>query len=99
MSMGTMSLNEFSEGVVDRQAGEVRWFLNGTPNGVQPIPKEMTAGIHAAGHDITIPSKHKPFRGLIGDFRIYRRAVSAERVRELFQDEAARYTSTDFRRK
>ena len=83
--------------VVDRQAGEVRWYLNGTPDGRHAIPETMTGGLHAAGRDITIPSTHKPFHGLVGDFRIYRQAVTAERVRELFQEEATRRTSTDFR--
>ena len=82
--------------VVDRQAKEVRWYLNGTLDGRHPIPETMTEGLHAAGRDIAIPSTHKPFRGLIGDFRIYGRAVSAERIQELFQDEAPRRTSTDF---
>ena len=82
--------------VVDRQAGEVRWYLNGTLDGRHPIPQTMTGGLHAAGRDINIPSTHKPFRGLIGDFRIYRQAVTAERVRELFQEEAPQRTGTDF---
>jgi outer membrane protein assembly factor BamB len=81
--------------VVDRQAKEVRWYLNGKLDGRHPIPDTMTAGLHAAGRDIAIPSSHKPFRGLIGDFRIYRQAVSAERVQELFEEEAPRRTSTD----
>ena len=83
--------------VVDRQAEEVRWYLNGKLDSHHPIPKTMTKGLNAAGRDIAIPSSHKPFRGLIGDFRIYRKAVSAERVRELFQEEAPRRTSTAFR--
>ena len=83
--------------VVDRQAGEVRWYLNGALDNCHPIPKTMTQGLRADGRDIAIPSAHKPFRGLIGDFRIYGQAVSAERVHELFQEEATRRTSTAFR--
>ncbi len=81
--------------VVDRQAREVRWYLNGAPDGRQPIPETMTEGLHATGRDITIPSVHKPFKGLVGDLRIYRQAVTAGRVRELFQEEQPRRTSTD----
>ncbi len=69
--------------VVDRQAGTVRWYLNGQPSGQQSIPSTMNAGIHAAGRDISIASRHLPFQGLIGDFRIYRLALSAERIRQL----------------
>ena len=67
--------------VVDRQDAEVRWYLNGTLGGRHSIPGTMTGGLHAAGRDIAIPSTHKPFHGLIGDFRIYRQAVTAERAR------------------
>jgi outer membrane protein assembly factor BamB len=83
--------------VVDRQGGEVRWYLNGKFDNRQTIPDTMNEGLHAAGRDIVIPSTHKPFRGLVGDFRIYRRAITAERISELFQEAAARRTSTEFR--
>lgn len=71
--------------VVDRQAGEVRWFVNGELDSRHPIPDTMTEGLHAAGRDIAIPSTHKPFKGLVGDVRIYGRALDAERVQELHQ--------------
>jgi len=83
--------------VADRQAGEVRWYLNGALDSRHPIPKTMTQGIHADGRDLAIPSAHRPFRGLIGDFRIYGQAVSGERVRGLYQEEAQRRSSTAFR--
>lgn len=75
--------------VADRRAGEVRWHLNGKLDSRHAIPKTMTAGLRSAGKDIAIPSSYKPFRGLICDFRIYRQALSAERVGELFQERAA----------
>jgi hypothetical protein len=81
--------------VVDRHAKEMRWYLNGSPNGKGSIPATMTKGLRAAGRDITIPSAYQPFRGLIGDLRIYGQALSAERVRELFQEEAPRRASTE----
>ncbi len=83
--------------VVDRQAAEVRWYLNGTLDSRHPIPETMTDGLRAAGHEIAIPSAHKPFRGLIGDFRIYRQAITAERARELFRETAPSYAGTEFR--
>lgn len=82
--------------VVDRQAGEVRWYLNGKVDGRHAIPKTMTSGLRAEGRDIAIPSSHKPFRGLIGDFRIYHAAITAERVQELFQEQAPRRASAEF---
>lgn len=83
--------------VVDRQAREVRMYLNGKLDGRHAIPETMTAGLHAKGRDIALPSSHKPFQGLIGDFRIYRQSISAERVQELFQEEAPRRTNVEFR--
>ena len=82
--------------VVDRKSREVRWYLNGKLDGRHAIPETMTAGLHAKGRDIAIPSAHKPFRGLVGDFRIYRQAITAERVQELYQEEAPRRTSTEY---
>ena len=79
--------------IVDRQAAEIRWYLNGKPSGNKPIPEEMTAGIHAAGQTINIPSAHKPFRGLIGDFRIYRKALAPDGARDLYHQEAPDHSS------
>jgi hypothetical protein len=74
--------------VVDRQAREVCWYLNGKPDGRHVIPETMVGELHAAGRDISVPSSHKPFRGLLGDFRIYRQTISAQRVQELFREHA-----------
>lgn len=84
--------------VADRQAGEVRWYLNGTLDSTTPIPAAMAKGLHGAGREISIPSSHKPFRGLIGDFRIYRQALPLERILELYQEQAERRASTAFER-
>jgi hypothetical protein len=82
--------------VADREAGEVRWYVNGQLDSCHSIPDTMTGGLHAEGRDITIPSAHKPFRGLIGDLRIYRQALTPERVQERFQEQAAHRDSTEF---
>jgi outer membrane protein assembly factor BamB len=79
---------------VDRESREVRWYVNGELDSTAPIPKTMTKGLDVAGRDIAIPSSHKPFRGLIGDMRIYRRAVSDDDVKQLYAEQAARRTST-----
>lgn len=82
--------------VIDCHAKEARLYLNGRLEGHQAIPDVMTKGLNVAGRDIAIPSKHKPFRGLIGDLRIYRRALSPEYVKKLFQIRASRRNSTTF---
>lgn len=82
--------------VADREAAEVRWYLNGQLDSTTPIPPTMTKGLHGGTREISIPSSHKPFRGLVGDFRIYRRALAAERVRELFAEQAERRASIEF---
>lgn len=80
--------------VVNRDAREVCWYVNGAPHGRAEIPDAMTKGLDAAGRDIALPSSHKPFRGLIDDLRIYRRALTAEEARALHAEQAARRTST-----
>jgi hypothetical protein len=76
--------------VVDREGKEVRWYVNGELDHRQAIPVEMKGELHAAGRDIAIPSRHKPFRGSISDFRIYRRALSPDEVQDLFDKREAR---------
>ncbi|MCK5802707.1 MAG: LamG domain-containing protein, partial [Lentisphaeria bacterium] len=83
--------------VVDRKDREVRWYLNGKLDGRQTIPKTMTQGLNGGDSDIVIPSAHKPFQGLIGDFRIYGKAIPTARVRALFLEEAPLRASTAFR--
>lgn len=82
--------------VVDRQAGEVRWFVNGKFDSRHPIPKTMNEGLHAAGQGIAIPSDHQPFRGFFGDFRVYGRAIEAKQIDELHAQDAARYQGSEF---
>ena len=72
--------------VVDRKAGTVHWYVDGKLDTTHSIPQTMTEGLHAEGKDIAIPSHHKPFPGFMGDFRIYRRALDAKRMRELFEE-------------
>lgn len=81
--------------VVDREAGEVRWFVNGSLDSRHPIAKTMSEGLHAAGSDIAIPSEYKPFRGRVSDFRVYGCAVEGRRVREMYRNTADNYTSSN----
>ncbi|MBT7162857.1 MAG: PQQ-binding-like beta-propeller repeat protein, partial [Victivallales bacterium] len=82
---------------VDRKAKLVNWYLNGKLDNTCPIPATMTKGLHADGADLAIPSSHKPFRGLIGDLRIYRKALDGKKVQVLHQEAATRYTSIEFK--
>ena len=70
--------------VVNRNAGEVIWYINGKQDSRHSIPETMIGGLHGGIRDIDIPSKHKPFKGLIGDFRIYGRSLSSECAQELY---------------
>jgi len=82
---------------VDRKAKLVSWYLNGRLDNTYPIPETMTKGLNADGADLAIPSSHKPFRGLIGDLRIYRKTLDGRKVQALHQEAAARYASTEFK--
>ena len=81
--------------VVDRQTKEIRWYVNGKPSGQQSIPETMTAGLHGGDADISIPSRHLPFRGLIGDLRIYQQALTAARVQQLYEEQAKQRSSVE----
>ena len=85
---GTMVKGEWNHIVVsvDRKAGRVIWFVNGNEDSSSPIPKTMKKGMSVVGADISIPSRHKPFKGMIGDFRIYGESLGAERVKKIFSD-------------
>lgn len=76
--------------VVDRQGKEVRWYLDGKFDGRQAIPATMTAGLHGGGSGISIPSNHQPFRGMLRDFRIYRKALDEAVLDALIREGAAR---------
>jgi outer membrane protein assembly factor BamB len=83
--------------VVDRTNAEVVWYLDGKPDSRTPIPETMNKGLNCIGADLAIPSSHKPFRGLLGDVRIYRRALDAEQVASLFAEGKAQYQSTEYK--
>ncbi len=82
--------------VVDRGQREVRWYVNGQADSRHAIPETMTEGIHAAGRDLLLPSNHKPFRGLIGDLRLYRQAPTPDRIQAWYDEQSTRYTSTEY---
>ena len=75
---------------------KVRWYVDGEADSQYPIPATMTKGLNAAGRDIAIPSSHLPYRGLLGDVRIYGKAISAERTKELYDEQATRRSSIAF---
>ena len=79
---------------VDRTARTVTWYVNGERNGEQPVPETMTRGLDGGNADITVPSNHKPFAGLVGDLRIYGRALDAAGVHALFREQAERRADT-----
>ncbi len=76
--------------VADRKAGQVRWYVNGKPDNRAPFGKNMTGGLTGGTSDISIPSRYLPFRGLIGELRIYGKTLSAERIGELFGKKVGR---------
>jgi len=80
--------------VADRKARRVQWYVNGKPDGKAAFGREMTKGLTGGTADISIPSNYMPFRGLIGELRIYGKALSGERVAELYRERGAAWRGT-----
>ena len=80
--------------VAGRKAGQVQWYINGEPDSKAAVGANMTAGLTGGDADISIPSKYLPFRGLIGELRIYGRPLTAGRVKELFEEKSAHLKHT-----
>ncbi len=83
--------------VVDRRAAEVRWFVNGSPDSKTAIPAALTGKLDVEGHDLLIPSSHKPFTGLVDEVRLYRRALTTDETAVSYRRERERRASTVFR--
>jgi hypothetical protein len=83
--------------VVDRRVGEVRWFVNGSPDSKTAIPATLTGKLDVEGHDLLIPSPHKPFTGLIDEVRLYRRALTSDEIAVSYRREKEKRASTAFR--
>ncbi len=87
LSQTPLPLNAWSHlaYVVARSRGEVRCYLNGRPNGTLKIPEDFHASADVAGQPLRIPSSHKPFRGLFDELRVYKRALTEDEVKRLFE--------------
>jgi hypothetical protein len=77
--------------VADRKARVVNLYINGRLDSSHSIPETMTGAVNAVGKEIVIPSKHKPFNGAVGDFRIYNRPLSSDRVMKIHEEEVSLY--------
>ncbi len=73
--------------VVDRDAREARCYIDGAPDGVTAIPAELTAALDVKGHDLVMPSQHRPFVGLVDEVRVYHRALTAADVARIHAKE------------
>jgi len=96
-SAGTLPDNAWSHVaiVVDRRHAEVRYFINGSDAGTRPLPKDFNTSFDTPGKAFTTGT-WQPFVGLLDDLRIYRRALSADEVRQQWQESRARYLSSEF---
>ncbi|MHC5055995.1 MAG: LamG domain-containing protein [Planctomycetota bacterium] len=73
--------------VVDRAAREVRCYIGGALDGKTAIPPELTAALDVKGHDLVMPSQHKPFVGLVDELRVYHRALTGDEVAAVHAEE------------
>lgn len=77
--------------VVDRVNFEVRYYINGTPAGTQPIPGEFEGNLDVAGKFFDIGSMGwNTFNGIIDELAIYRRTLSAEEIEQQYLSDLQR---------
>ena len=82
--------------VVDRKHAEVRYYFNGAPNRVVPIPSSFTGSLDVDGAAFSIGSTWHPFIGLIDEVRIYKRALPVAEIAADYAGEKAGRASTKY---
>lgn len=68
-----------------------------TPDSQTTIPANLNDRLDVEGHDLLIPSSHKPFTGLIDEVRLYRRALTSDEIAVSYRREKEKRASTAFR--
>ncbi|MCK5803342.1 MAG: hypothetical protein KAI66_10940, partial [Lentisphaeria bacterium] len=82
--------------VVDRRNSTTTYYLNGRRDSVIPLPAEFAGSLDTADKSLTI-GNWQPFIGLLGELRIYKRALTGDEVAAQYAKDNKRYTDTAFR--
>jgi hypothetical protein len=97
VSAGSVRQNAWSHVaiVVDRRNLQTRYFLNGTLDSARPLPAAFRGHLDTAGTSLTTGA-WQPFIGLLGELKIYRRALGEQEIRGGYESARARYSSVRF---
>jgi hypothetical protein len=95
---GSIAANAWSHlvVVVDRTAGEVRFYMDGKPDSVRPIPAQFTGNLDVAGAELSIGSRWQPMIGLLDEVTLHRRALTPGEITQAYEEQRAARERTDF---
>ena len=79
--------------VVDRRGRAVSCYMNGRPDKKTAIPSQLIGSLSVKGKDLRIPSSHKPFTGLFDDLRLYRRTLTGDEVKAIYDNSSSGRTA------
>lgn len=82
--------------VVDRTSRKVLFYYNGSLDSSHEIPGGFTGSLDVEGGDLSLGCSWQPFVGLLDDVRVFRRALSPEKVRASCEKDRARYLSAEY---
>jgi hypothetical protein len=81
--------------VVDRRSFQTRYYLNGRLDSGRSLPAAFRGHLDMADKSLTT-GIWQPFIGLLGELKIYRRALNENEIRGSYEPAKLRYTSVQF---
>jgi hypothetical protein len=81
--------------VVDRRNFQTRYYLNGRLDSSRPLPAAFRGHLDMADKSLTT-GIWQPFVGLLGELKIYRRALTEQEIRSSYEPAKQRYASVQF---
>ncbi len=81
---------------VDREARQVRYFLNGRLDTTLPLPDGFQGEVSAPGGSLQLGSDWQPFLGLLDEIRIHHRALDATAVAAVYNRERPQRTRSEY---
>jgi len=84
-SVGTLALDTWSHLAisVDREARQVTYYVDGRPGTAIPLPDAFTGGLDVPGQPLYLGGMAFPYKGVLDEVRLYRRALTVEDVQAL----------------
>ena len=81
--------------VVDRRNFQTRYYLNGQLDSSKSLPAAFRGPLDMAEKSLTT-GNWQPFIGLLGELKIYRRALTEREIRGSYEPAKSHYQSVQF---